>query len=118
MKKKVYFVHCDSTRNQRQSDGVEFCIIPDFYDEKIYFYCYEFDIYWKNIEEAGIPEKCMTLGQRQKKRIRPATLEEICNANLSKYVDSVKEYGRGIMDIKYIHLKEILWTDPKKLEKK
>jgi len=43
--KSVYFVHHDLTRDKRQSDGVEFCIIPDFNDQKIYFYCNEIDIY-------------------------------------------------------------------------
>ena len=33
--------------------------------QKIYFYCYELDIYWKNIEEAGSPKKCMTLDNRR-----------------------------------------------------
>ena len=105
--KQVYFIHFDSTMGERQSDGVELCIIPDLYDEKIYFYCYELDVFWKNIEEAGIPEKCMSIDKRKKKRIRPATLEEICNASLSKYVDSVKEYTTGSIDINYIHLNEL-----------
>ncbi|EOT8214711.1 hypothetical protein PS043_18965 [Escherichia albertii] len=39
--KKVYFVHRDKNAIERQSDGVEFCVIPELYDGKIYFYCHE-----------------------------------------------------------------------------
>lgn len=32
--KKVYFVHRDKNAIERQSDGVEFCFIPEFNDGK------------------------------------------------------------------------------------
>jgi len=102
----VYFIHYDLTMNKRQSDGVEFCVIPDFNDQKIYFYCSEIDVFWSDIEDAGDNQKCKSLDKRARKRIRPATLEEICNAGLIGYVDSVKEYSNGGFDIKYIHLNE------------
>ena len=37
--KTTYFIYRDSNATERQSDGVEFCKIPEFYDDKIYFYC-------------------------------------------------------------------------------
>ena len=37
--KETYFIYRDKKAVERQSDGVEFCKIPEFYDNKIYFYC-------------------------------------------------------------------------------
>ena len=34
----VYFVYQDTNAYERQSDGVEFCKIPEFHNDKIYFY--------------------------------------------------------------------------------
>jgi len=45
--KDIYFVHYDKTMRERQSDGVEFCVIPEFHDNKIYFYCNEYMVFWK-----------------------------------------------------------------------
>ena len=39
--KETYFIYRDKQASERQSDGVEFCKIPEFYDNKIYFYCAE-----------------------------------------------------------------------------
>jgi hypothetical protein len=105
MVKNVYFLHHDYNMYERQSDGVEFCFIPEFYDNKIYFYCSEYSMFWNAIEDAGNFDKCSNFKLTQK--IRPATLCEICNANLCKYIDSVKEYtieNNKILDIKYINL--------------
>ncbi|MDC9763886.1 hypothetical protein [Proteus mirabilis] len=38
----VYFVYQDKNAYERQSDGVEFCKIPEFHNDKIYFYCDEY----------------------------------------------------------------------------
>jgi len=105
--KKIYFVHYDKTMRERQSDGVEFCVIPEFHDNKIYFYCSEYMIFWKSIEDVGIEEKCCSY--KLKNVIRPATLEEICKNNIIHYVDSIKEYtinNGKLSDIRYIHLHE------------
>lgn len=39
--KETYFIYRDKKASERQSGGVEFCKIPEFYDNKIYFYCAE-----------------------------------------------------------------------------
>jgi hypothetical protein len=88
---------------ERQSDGVEFCFIPEFHDDKIYFYCSEYAMFWSAIEDVGNFDKCSNF--KLSKKIRPATLCEICNANLCEYIDSVKEYtteNEKILDVKYI----------------
>lgn len=91
--------------NERQSDGVEFCIIPEFHDNKIYFYCHEYVMFWNTIEDVGNFNKCCNFNLKDS--IRPATLTEICNENLSGFVNSVKEYtieNNVVVDIKYINL--------------
>lgn len=105
MPKSVYFLHHDAHMNERQSDGVELCMIPEFCDSKIYFYCSEYSMFWGSIEHAGNYEKCLDLKLR--KTIRPATLKEICDEGLCDYIDSIKEYrieNGKIAEIRYINL--------------
>ena len=87
--KEAYFVYKDKWANERQSDGVEFCMIPDLYDGKIYFYCSQCDRFWDNIECAGDPSKAriIRLGTRV-----PATLEQVCFESLCAYISLVKEW--------------------------
>lgn len=102
----VYFVHQDKDAFERQSDGVEFCVIPRLHNEKIYFYCEEYCLFWSSIDDAGNPEKCCRFSP--KVQIRPATLNEISRCNLISYIDLIKEYdiGNGVVNkITYIHLK-------------
>ncbi len=104
--KKVYFVNQDHYMDERKSDGVEMCIIPEFHDNNIYFYCREYDIFWNSIEDVGSHDNYHTF--KLKGVIRPATLEEICNASLYKYIDTIKELiieNGKLLDINYIHLK-------------
>ncbi len=104
--RNVFFLNHDYNMHERQSDGVEFCFIPEFHDNKIYFYCSEYSMFWDAIENAGNFDKCCNF--KIKKTIRPATLEEICDENLSRYVDSIKEYtieNNKVVEIKYINLK-------------
>ena len=89
--KTAYFVYHDYNRMERQSDGVELCIIPEFHDENIYFYCSEYSMFWRSAEDAGNFDKCCNFNL--KNQIRPATLTEICNASLCNYVNSLKEYN-------------------------
>ncbi len=106
--KEVYFLHYDYNADERQSDGVEFCVIPEFGGSKIYFYCSEYNIFWDKIEDSGNPERC---SDHEAERIRPATLCEICQADLCQYVDSVKEYtidNGKIKKIQRIHLQPSL----------
>ena len=103
--KKVYFVHRDKNAIERQSDGVEFCFIPEFNDGKIYFYCHEYDIFWRSIKDAGDYAWCCNF--HLKGIIRPATLIEISNSDLISYIDSIKEYeieNSKLININYIHL--------------
>lgn len=102
---KVYFVIHDSEMHERQSDGVELCVIPEFYNEKIYFYCSEYQMFWDDFQKVGNGEDCCNF--KLKGEIRPATLPEICEAELCSHVRTVKEYcigGDGSFQIKYIHL--------------
>ncbi|HFD2579829.1 TPA: hypothetical protein ACF2ZY_001670 [Escherichia coli] len=103
--KKVYFVHRDKNAIERQSDGVEFCFIPEFNDGRIYFYCHEYDIFWRSIKDAGNYAWCCNF--HLKGIIRPATLIEISNSDLISYIDSIKEYeieNSKLININYIHL--------------
>ena len=34
MTKRTYFVHRDAWADERQSDGLELCLIPEFHDQK------------------------------------------------------------------------------------
>lgn len=104
--KQIYFVHRDPGANGRQSDGVELCIIPEFYDEHIYFYCSQYVVFWRSVDEAGAFDK--TCNFKLKGQIRPATLTEVCEGGLCERVDSVKEYelvSGKISAVKYIHLR-------------
>ena len=105
MIKTVYFLNHDTNMDERQSDGVELCVIPEFNDDKIYFYCSEYSLFWESIEDAGDFDKCSDINLEYK--IRPATLVEICKNNLSKYIDSVKEYSienGKVVSVNYIYL--------------
>ncbi|MEF1257129.1 MULTISPECIES: hypothetical protein [unclassified Vibrio] len=104
--KNVFFLNHDYNMHERQSDGVELCTIPEFFDNKIYFYCSEYVMFWDKIEDVGDFDKCCNF--KLKGKILPATLEEICSAKLCNYIDSVKEYtieNSKILEIKYINLK-------------
>ena len=103
--KKVFFVHQDASAAERQSDGVEFCVIPEFRDDKIYFYCSEYMVFWKAVDEVGDFEKSYDF--KLKQGIIPALIEKICEENLCRYIDTVKEYdieNGKLMNISYIHL--------------
>ncbi len=104
--KIAYFVNHDYNRRERQSDGVEFCIIPEFNDNRIYFYCSEYVMFWSAIEDVGNFDSCCNF--KLKGQIQAATINEICEAGLCEYIDSIKEYtieNGKILEIKYIHLK-------------
>ncbi|MBX2808954.1 MAG: hypothetical protein KTR20_10025 [Cellvibrionaceae bacterium] len=103
--KKVYFVCHDAGMHERQSDGVEFCIIPEFADGKIYFYCNEYQMFWRAIEDAGKFDKCCNF--KIKSEIKPADLSAICEAGLCKYINSIKEYrveNGLLLSVNCIHL--------------
>lgn len=103
--KKTYFVYRDSEALERQSDGVEFCKIPEFYDNQIYFYCDEYMLFWTSIEDVGDLNKARDF--KLKHNIVPATLEEISNEGLINYVNLVKQYNienGKVEGITYIHL--------------
>ena len=103
--KLTYFIHQDINAIERQSDGVEFCKIPSFHDNKIYFYCSEYMLFWSSIEEVGDLNKAKDF--QLKEKIMPATLLEICNNELIKYINSIKQYdieNGKILSINYIHI--------------
>lgn len=105
MIKKVYFLIHDKNMDERQSDGVELCLIPELKDDKIYFYCSEYSLFWDSIDHVGDFERCLKVNLECK--IRPATIVEVCNNGLSKYIDSVKEYSinnGNVVSVNYIHL--------------
>lgn len=107
MIKRVYFLNHDNNMDERQSDGVEFCVIPEFNDNEIYFYCSEYSLFWSSIEDVGDFDKCLKIQLTNK--IRPATLVEICERNLYKHIDSIKEYSIDngkVVNINYIYLKD------------
>ena len=103
--KKTYFVYRDSGAIERQSDGVEFCKIPEFYDDQIYFYCDEYMLFWSSIDDVGDIEKARNF--KIKGQIVPARLEEIKDEGLIGYIDTVKQYNienGKVIGITYIHL--------------
>lgn len=105
MMKMVYFVNHDFNMNDRQSDGVEFCVIPEFDDGRVYFYCSEYSMFWDDISAVGHYEK--SCGFSLKGKIRPATLAEICESGLCEHVNTIKEYrieNSKVLGIRYIHL--------------
>ncbi|MCG7498846.1 hypothetical protein MHO82_18410 [Vibrio sp. Of7-15] len=104
--KNVFFVNHDDNRGERQSYGVEFCVIPEFHDNKIYFYCSEYSMFWSAIEDVGNFDKCCSF--KLQNTIRPATLKEIEMEKLCSYVDAVKECtfeNNKLKGVKYIKLK-------------
>lgn len=103
--KKTYFVYRDSGAIERQSDGVAFCKIPEFCDDRIYFYCDEYMLFWTSIEDVGEIDKARDF--KLKGQIVPATLEEISSQGLIGYIDTVKQYNienGKVVGITYIHL--------------
>ena len=95
--KKTYFVYRDSEALERQSDGAEFCKIPEFYDEYMLF--------WTSLEDVGDLNKARDF--KLKDNIVPATLEEISDEGLIGYIDTVKQYNienGKVVGITYIHL--------------
>ncbi len=104
--KKVYFINHDYNMHNRQSDGVEFCVISNSSNKKIHFYCDTYSAFWNSIFDVGNPDKCCNFNKKIK--IRPVTLPEICDENLCEHVDGVKEYtvhNNKIVDTKIINLK-------------
>lgn len=103
--KNTYFIYQDPDAANRQSDGVELCVIDEFYDNKVYFYCSEYALFWSFIEEVGDLSKAKEF--KLKSQIRPASLIEICNNNLCTYITTIKQYdieNNKIININYIHL--------------
>ena len=103
--KNTYFVYQDPEAAGRQSDGVEFCVITEFHDYKIYFYCSEYMLFWSAIKDVGDLSKAKDLNP--KLNIRPANLVEICDSKLCDYISTIKQYdieNNKLLDIKYIHL--------------
>ena len=103
--KKTYFVYRDSGAIERQSDGVEFCKIPEFCDHQIYFYCDEYMLFWTSIDDVGEIDKARDF--KLKGQIVPATLEEISKEGLISSIHSVKQYAienGKVVGITYIHL--------------
>ncbi len=102
----VYFVYQDTNAYERQSDGVDFCKIPEFHNDKIYFYCDEYSMFWDSIDKVGNPNDCCNFSL--KSSIVPATLLEISNNDLISYIDTVKEYiieNNKLSKLTYIHIK-------------
>jgi|SRR5690625_655779 len=105
MEKSVYFVSYDPHMHERQSDGVEMCVIPELGGGKIYFYCSEYSVFWGSIEDAGDFSKSKDF--KLTGTIRPATLSEIHSENLCNHVNLVKEYvleGGKVKSINYVYL--------------
>jgi len=102
----VYFVIHDSQMHERQSDGVELCKISKLCSNTIFFYCTEYQVYWKKLEDLGEPEKCEVIGSDVE--VKPATLAEVSDAGLCEFVGSIKEYCQNdnTITVRYIHLKE------------
>ena len=67
---------------------VEFCQIPEFYDDQIYFYCDEYMLFWTSIDDVGEIDKARDF--KLKGQIVPAKLEEISSQGLIGYIDTVK----------------------------
>ena len=53
----TYFVTHDPDMHERQSDGVELCVIPEFYKNKIYYYCNEYQVFWDDFFQIGNNDK-------------------------------------------------------------
>ena len=103
--KITYFIYRDSGAMERQSDGIEFCKIPEFFDDKIYFYCNEYMLFWTSIDDVGDLNKSKDF--KLKDKIVPATLLEICNEGLISYINIVKQYNienGKVLGITYINL--------------
>lgn len=103
--KITYFIYRDSGAMERQSDGIEFCKIPEFFDDKIYFYCDEYMLFWTSIDDVGDLNKSKDF--KLKDKIVPATLLEICNEGLISYINIVKQYNienGKVLGITYINL--------------
>ena len=103
--KVAYFIYQDNEAIGRQSDGVEFCLIPEFNDNHIYFYCAEYMVFWDSIENVG--NLSLSKDYKLRNKIVPATLVEICNNNLISYVNLVKEYNilnNKIVNVIYVTL--------------
>ena len=103
--KITYFIYRDSGAMERQSDGIEFCKIPEFFDDKIYFYCDEYMLFWTSIDDVGDLNKSKDF--KLKEKIVPATLLEICNEGLISYINIVKQYNienGKVLGITYINL--------------
>ena len=99
------FIYRDSGALERQSDGIEFCKIPEFFDDKIYFYCDEYMLFWTSIDDVGDLNKSKDF--KLKEKIVPATLLEICNEGLISYINIVKQYNienGKVLGITYINL--------------
>ncbi len=64
--KKVYFINHDYNMHNRQSDGVEFCVISNSSNEKIHFYCDTYSAFWNSILDVGNPEKCCDFEKKLK----------------------------------------------------
>lgn len=102
---KVYFVHHDPYRINRQSDGLEFCFMPEFCDNKIYLYCHEYQSFWDSIADAGHPNQSLNI--KLNGLIRPVTLVELSEAGLLSAIDSIKEYhieNGKLLGLKYINI--------------
>ena len=76
-----------------------------FYDDKIYFYCDEYMLFWTDIDKVGDLNKSKDF--KLKDKIVPATLEEISKEGLISSIHSVKQYAienGKVVGITYIHL--------------
>ena len=103
--KITYFIYRDRGAMERQSDGIEFCKIPEFFDDKIYFYCDEYMLFWTSIDDVGDLNKARDF--KLKDKIVPATLLDICNEGLISYINIVKQYNienGKVLGITYINL--------------
>ena len=103
--KITYFIYRDSGAMERHSDGIEFCKIPEFFDDKIYFYCDEYMLFWTSINDVGDLNKARDF--KLKDKIVPATLLDICNEGLISYINIVKQYNienGKVLGITYINL--------------
>lgn len=78
-------------------------IILDLFNEKIYFYCSEYSVFWREIDDVGNFDK--VFNSKPKSEIRSVLLNEISNAGLCGYVSTIKECkieARKIKEINYI----------------
>ena len=73
---------------------VEFCQIPEFYDDQIYFYCDEYMLFWTSIDDVGEIDKARDF-------------KLISKEGLISSIHSVKQYAienGKVVGITYIHL--------------